>query len=124
MIPEIGQYALILALCFSIVQAFFPLAGAQMGIASWVSVATALSAVGAATGASVAVAVQTEKGRLAWDFVKESRTELRKVVWPTRRETMQTTGIVLAVVTLVAIVLWLFDGAFGWAIRKLLQQGG
>jgi cytochrome c-type biogenesis protein CcmF len=39
MIPEIGHFALILALCFSIVQAFFPLAGAQLGIASWINVA-------------------------------------------------------------------------------------
>ena len=74
-------------------------------------------------GASGAVALQTEKGRIGWDFVRESRTEVRKVVWPTRKETLQTTGIVIAMVSLVAIMLWMLDSFLGWLLRVLLGQG-
>ena len=77
-----------------------------------------------AAGAAVAVAFQTEKGRLAWEFMRESRTELRKIVWPTRNETLQTTLIVIAMVALVAIILWMLDGLLAWVMRLLLGQGG
>ena len=75
-------------------------------------------------GGAVAVAVQTEKGRIAWDFVRESRTEVRKVVWPTRKETTQTTAIVLVVVALTACFLWLVDALFAWLVRLLIGTGG
>ena len=75
-------------------------------------------------GAALVVAIQTEKGRIAWDFVRESRTEVRKVVWPTRKETVQTTLIVLAVVALTAGFLWLVDALFAWVVRLLIGQGG
>ena len=55
--------------------------------------------------------------------VREARTEVRKVVWPTRKETMQTTGIVLVVVFLVAIMMWIMDTFFGWAVGQLLGWG-
>ncbi|MCP3866850.1 MAG: preprotein translocase subunit SecE [Gammaproteobacteria bacterium] len=61
------------------------------------------------TGMSVAVALQTAAGRSVWDFAVASRTEVRKVVWPTRQETIQTTLIVFAMVLVIGIVLWLFD---------------
>ena len=75
-------------------------------------------------GAALVVAIQTEKGRIAWDFVRESRTEVRKVVWLTRKETVQTTLIVLAVVALTAGFLWLVDALFAWVVRLLIGQGG
>lgn len=56
------------------------------------------------------IALQTEKGRQALAFASESRTEVRKVVWPTRQEAIQTTLIVLAVTALMALVLWGLDG--------------
>ncbi len=56
------------------------------------------------------IAFQTEKGRQALTFASESRTEVRKVVWPTRQEAIQTTLIVLAVTALMALVLWGLDG--------------
>ena len=43
-----------------------------------------------ALGGACAIAMQTETGRQGWGFVKDSRTEVRKVVWPTRQETLQT----------------------------------
>jgi len=75
-------------------------------------------------GCALAVAARTARGRVAWDFVRDSRTEVRKVVWPTRRETIQTTGIVIALVTLVAVIMWILDGMLSWIIRALLGNGG
>jgi preprotein translocase subunit SecE len=75
-------------------------------------------------GAAGAIAFTTDKGRTAWVFMRESRTELRKVVWPTRKETTQTTLVVLGVVTLVAIFLWMVDGILSWIVRLLLGHGG
>jgi preprotein translocase subunit SecE len=48
--------------------------------------------------------------------VKGSRTEIRKVVWPTRQETVQTTMIVVAFVVLVALLLWGLDSLLGWLV--------
>lgn len=77
-----------------------------------------------AVGAAVSVAVRTEKGREAWAFAYDSRTEVRKVVWPTRKETTQTTLIVMAVVVVVALLMWLLDTILGALVRLLLGQGG
>lgn len=77
-----------------------------------------------AIGMSVAVAVQTEKGRSVWDFMRDSRTEVRKVVWPTRQETIQTTLIVMAVVALMAMIMWALDSLLGFLVSLLLGTGG
>ncbi|MFM2483423.1 preprotein translocase subunit SecE [Celerinatantimonas sp. YJH-8] len=58
------------------------------------------------------VAMLTVKGKAVFSFAKEARTEVRKVVWPTRQETIQTTLIVLAVSAVVALILWGLDGVF------------
>jgi preprotein translocase subunit SecE len=57
-------------------------------------------------------AAMTEKGKTFTGFAKESRTEVRKVVWPTRQETVQTTLIILVVSTAVGLLLWGLDGVF------------
>jgi len=57
-------------------------------------------------------AALTEKGKTFIEFAKDSRLEVRKVVWPTRQETVQTTLIILAVSTIVGLVLWGLDGIF------------
>ena len=75
------------------------------------------------SAAAVFVAVQTEKGRAAWDFVREAHTEVRKVVWPTRKETTQTTLIVIAMVALVAVILWILDGFLAWLVKLMLGTG-
>jgi preprotein translocase subunit SecE len=62
------------------------------------------------------VALQTAKGAAFWALVKGSRTEIRKVVWPTRQESVQTTLIVVAFVILVALLLWGLDSFFGWLV--------
>ena len=66
------------------------------------------------------IAATTDKGRRGLGFVKDARVEVRKVVWPTRQEALQTTIAVLFMVVLVAIMLWLFDMLLGWGVGKLL----
>ncbi len=77
-----------------------------------------------AIGAAIAMAIQTERGHGLWEFMRESRTEVRKVVWPTVKETQQTTLLVLALVTAVALMLWFMDTILAALMRVLLEQGG
>jgi preprotein translocase subunit SecE len=70
-----------------------------------------------AVGAAVAIALKTEPGAETLEFIRGARSELRKVVWPTRAETTQTTLIVLAMVILMGILLWLFDMLLLWLVR-------
>jgi len=66
------------------------------------------------------IALQTEQGRLFNQLRKDSMIEIRKVVWPTRQESVQTTLIVLVFVMLVAVLLFVFDwilnGLISWVI--------
>jgi len=70
--------------------------------------------------ASVAIAARTATGRVAWEFIRESRTEVRKVVWPNRKETVQTTGVIIALVTVVALLMWIIDGLLSWIVRAVM----
>ena len=58
----------------------------------------------------LAIAALTNQGKTALSFFGESRTELRRIVWPTRSETMQTTLIVMGVAVITALILWGLDG--------------
>ncbi len=75
-------------------------------------------------GVSIAIALQTEKGHQVWNYFHDAQLEVRKVVWPTKQETVQTTLIVFVMVVLVAIILWLLDMFLGWAIGLLMGYGG
>lgn len=66
------------------------------------------------------IALQTAKGKSFFTLVKEARTEIRKVVWPTRQETTQTTLIVVAVVLVMALLLWGLDSLLGWLISLIV----
>lgn len=66
------------------------------------------------------VAAQTEKGRAMIVLGREARSEIRKVVWPNRQETIQTTLIVVAVVLVMGLILWGLDSLFGWAISIIV----
>jgi preprotein translocase subunit SecE len=70
------------------------------------------------------VALQSEKGRALWEFVSDSRIELRKVVWPTRQETLQTTLVVAVAVLVMGIFFWILDWLLGALTRALTGQGG
>jgi len=61
----------------------------------------------------------TRKGLLFVKFSKEARTELKKVHWPGRHETLQTTMIVVVVVVVLGLSLWAFDSFFMWVINRL-----
>ncbi len=69
---------------------------------------------------AVFVALQTAKGTAIADVVRGALVELRKVVWPSRQETNQTTLIVLAVVFVMAIILWLLDTLFGFIASNII----
>ena len=71
-------------------------------------------------GAGAAVAWFTVPGQRFFDFSQEAVVETKKVVWPSRKETMQTTGIVFAFVLVMAIVLWLTDKTLEFVLYDLI----
>ncbi|THB69179.1 MAG: preprotein translocase subunit SecE [Gammaproteobacteria bacterium] len=66
----------------------------------------------------------TEKGKSLWRFFGESRNEVRKVVWPTKQETIQTTVIVMVMTIALGIFIALVDAFFGWGFEKITGLGG
>ncbi|RPG23782.1 MAG: preprotein translocase subunit SecE [Gammaproteobacteria bacterium TMED92] len=66
------------------------------------------------------VAVQTERGRSIWSLIKEARTEVRRVVWPTNQETTQTTLVVLVIVLVFALILWGLDSLLSWIVSSII----
>ena len=79
-----------------------------------------------AGGFAVAAGVMwfTTAGRDFAVFSRESWDEAKRVVWPSRKETLQTTGIVFAFVFVMAMMLWMIDAGLLWVTQKLLGQGG
>ena len=77
-------------------------------------------AVVAGIAAGAAVAWFSEPGRQFAVFAGEAVTEVKKVVWPTRKETMQTTAAVFAFVVAMAIFLWLSDKTLEWVLYDLI----
>ena len=65
------------------------------------------------------IGYQSDFGKLVYSYVTDSKIELKKVTWPTKQETTQTTLGVIFVVIVVGILLWLFDMLLGWAIGTL-----
>ena len=63
------------------------------------------------------IALQTVQGKAFARLVKESRAEIRRVVWPTQQETTQTTLMVLVVVLIMALILWALD----WILIQLVS---
>jgi preprotein translocase subunit SecE len=57
-------------------------------------------------------------------FVREVRAEMARVTWPSRKETLVTTGLVFAMVALAAIFFFLIDQVIGIGIRSLFGMGG
>ncbi len=66
------------------------------------------------------VAAQTVKGKAFVTLLKDARAEVKRVVWPTKQETTQTTLIVVAVVAFMSIVLWLLDLGLGALIKMII----
>jgi preprotein translocase subunit SecE len=80
---------------------------------------------GVIIGVALAVVVfaSSRQGRNVWQFVLDSRIELRKVVWPTKQETMTTTAIVFGFVIIAGLFFWSLDLILAWATRFLTGQG-
>lgn len=66
----------------------------------------------------------TDQGKVAWAFAKSARTELRKVVWPTRQEVIQTALVVVAMVVVTTMILWAIDTFFMWFVVLITGQRG
>jgi preprotein translocase subunit SecE len=73
---------------------------------------------------SIGVMATTERGKGIWSFALESKQEVRKVVWPSREETIRTTLLVFGLVFLVGLILWFLDMFLFWGIKSLTGQGG
>ena len=73
--------------------------------------------------AAVLVAWTTVPGRQFHVYAQEAVAETRKVVWPSRKETVQTTGMVLAFVLVMAIFLWIVDAVLVWGVKFLMGPG-
>jgi preprotein translocase subunit SecE len=70
--------------------------------------------------AGAALALITEPGRTFTAFAREAVVEVKKVVWPNRKETMQTTAIVFAFVVVMAVFLWISDKTLEWVLYDLV----
>ncbi|TMP82392.1 preprotein translocase subunit SecE [Pseudoalteromonas phenolica] len=88
------------------------LLGAVVGNYMYADLSVLVRAVGVvvAVAAALGLLATTEKGRTFIAFSKESRIEVRKVVWPTRQETTHTTFIVMLATVVMALILWGLDG--------------
>jgi preprotein translocase subunit SecE len=73
---------------------------------------------------SFALLLWSAPGKVLWQFVQGSRVELRKMVWSTRQETLQTTLVVFVFVLALGIFFWLVDLGLAWGTRSLTGQGG
>ncbi len=77
----------------------------------------------AVVGVAVGLVLWTALGQRLVALSRDSRVELRKVVWPTRQETMQITLIVLVLVFLIGLFLWLVDSLLFWGVQMITGQG-
>ncbi|VAW71738.1 Protein translocase subunit SecE [hydrothermal vent metagenome] len=75
-------------------------------------------------GVAIFISMTTYKGKIAWGFLKDARVEVRKVVWPTRQETLQTTLIVVIMVIIVGLILWTMDQVILWVLGMLTGTKG
>lgn len=110
---DVAKYALAIVLVAAGVFGFY-------WFSAWT---TALRGLLALIGAIAAFAVftQTSAGRQTLEFVEESRFELRKVVWPTRQESIRMTGVIVVVIVVFSLFLALVDFLIGTGINKLLS---
>jgi len=68
---------------------------------------------------AIAISATTALGQNLIGFGREARMEVRKVVWPTRQETVQTTFMVIVAVIIIGIFLWLVDMLLAQAIQLI-----
>jgi preprotein translocase subunit SecE len=78
---------------------------------------------GAGLVAAIGVFAISPLGRRFWQFILDSRIELRKVVWPNRQETLQTTAVVFGFIVIAGLFFWVLDLLLAWITRLLTGQG-
>ncbi len=102
------------------------LLGGIFGYYYYADVSVLIRAVGVllAFALGVVVALQSTRGQAFMRFVQGARVELRKVVWPTREETIQTGMTVLVFALIMGVFFWLLDIFLLWLTRLLTGQGG
>lgn len=77
----------------------------------------------AVIASAVGICFTTVRGRAVLQFMAESKQEMKRVVWPTRDETVRTTLLVFVMVFIVGLILWLLDMFLFWAVQLLMSQG-
>jgi preprotein translocase subunit SecE len=85
---------------------------------------TLLRVLGLLSALAVAVGLvfTTMQGRRGWGFIQETQLEVRKVVWPSRQETIRTTGLVIVMVIIIALMIWIIDSILFWIVQTLTQR--
>ena len=73
---------------------------------------------------AIGIFIWSQYGRSFWQFVRDSRIELRKIVWPNRQETLMTTLVVFVFVIVASLFFWVLDLGLAAATRALSGQGG
>ena len=103
------------------------IAVALVGVGVWgyyllgeMAIVLRILAVAAGIAAGAVVAWFTQPGREFAVFAAEAVAETKKVVWPSRKETIQTTGAVFAFVVVMAVFLWITDKSLEWALYDLI----
>jgi preprotein translocase subunit SecE len=92
----------------------------------WLSDKPTIARVGAMLGLFVVAGVVgwfTQPGREFAQYAKESVEEAKKVVWPTRKETMQSTGVIFLFVFVMAVFLWVVDWGLTFVLTKFIGHG-
>ncbi len=107
-----AKLAAVVALVIASVAGFY-LLGKQGAVVQWVALIAGLVA-------AAGVFLVSESGRQFVAFAKDAWREVKKVVWPTRKETLQMTAYVFAFVVIMALFLWFTDKTLEWVLYDLI----
>ncbi len=76
----------------------------------------------AATAAGIGLAFTSNQGKTLWKFIQGSRIEIRKVIWPTKQETTQTTIAVFIFTFVLGLFFWILDSGLLWLTTRVTGQ--
>jgi preprotein translocase subunit SecE len=98
------------------------LVGSMVGYYYYANESALLRAIGVLVAIIVAMSIvyRSYQGQMLWKFIQGSRVEMRKVVWPTREETIQTTAVVLVFAAIGGIFFWLLDLFLLWVTQSIM----
>lgn len=107
--------ALSLLMCSTLVSQYLPAYWAPASNV-WVKIAV----IGGMIVVALGLLYATAQGKGFVRLLSDARLELTRITWPTKNDTIHTTWIVLVVVVIMAILLWMMDMFFGWAIKLVI----